>query len=130
MTYEQRMEFLANCKPEKRDEALLRILRGEKDVDITKDEDLFFQVNKDRVSLDQYTNRDKFKASAEDMKKMKQNIDPNHRSPGSHMKLIGEMPPEIYFNRPEFAAMNPDRAKNIKKWLNEYHAFRIGDKKL
>ena len=129
MSYEEKMKYLANCKPEKKDLLLYKIFKGET-VDITKDEDLFYQVNKDRVSLDQYTNRDKFKASAEDMKRMKQGIDPRHRSPGSHMRLIGEMPPEIYFNRPEFAAGNPDRAKNIKKWLNTYTDFRVGDKPL
>lgn len=129
MTYQEKMEYLARLKPESRDILLTRILRGE-EVDITSSEDLFFQVNKDRVSLDQFTNRDKFKASAKDMKKMKQWIDPNHKSPGSHMKLIGEIPPEIFFSRPEFAANNPDRAKNIKKWLNTYSTFRIGDKQL
>ena len=128
--YEEKMKMLANCKPEYKDILLARILRGET-VDITKDEDLFYQVNKDRVSLDEFTNRDKFKASAKDMKRMKSHIDPNHKS-ASGMKLIGEIPPEIYFSRPEFSASLPkeERARNIKKWLNTHTVFRIQDKQI
>lgn len=130
LDYEAKMKMLQNIRPENKDIYLLKIFRGE-EVDITKDEDLFYQVNKDRVSLDEFTNRDKFKESAEDMKKMKQNIDPNHKS-AQGMKLIGEIPPEIYFSRPEFSPLLPkeERTRNIKKWLNANSVFKIGDKQL
>lgn len=127
--YEAMQRVLAQCRPEAKDILLARILRGET-VDITKDEDLFYQVNKDRVSLHQFTNRDKFKESARDFKKTKDIVDPSHKSPGSHMRLIGEIPAEIYFARPEFSPLDPNRAKNIKKWLNEFPAFRLGDKQV
>lgn len=130
MNYEDKMKMLANCKPEYKDILLMKILKGEV-VDITKDADLFYQINKDRVSMDEFTNRDKFKASAEDMKRMKSMIDPNHKSKKG-MKLIGEIPPEIYFSRPEFSPDLPkeERDRNIRKWLNTYNVFKISDKTL
>lgn len=130
MDYEEMQTRLSQIRPEKKDIYLARLLRGET-IDLTKDEDLFFQVNKDRVSLNEFTERDKFKRSAEDMKRMKSNIDPNHKSAGG-MRLIGEIPPEIYFARPEFSPTlsREERSRNIKKWLNTHSVFRISDKRL
>jgi hypothetical protein len=130
LTYEQKMRLLSICKPEKKDQLLYRIWKGET-VDITTDEDLFYTVNKDRVSLTEFTNRDKFKESAKDFKKMKEGINPDHKSKAG-LRLIGEIPPEIYFSRPEFSPLlsKEERTKNIKKWLNEFNAFRLGDKEL
>lgn len=129
LSYEEKMRVLQLCKPDQKDKFLAAWFRGDKSIPL-EDEDLFFQVNKDRVSLDQFTERDKFKASAEDFKKVKASIDPNHKTKGSHMRLIGEIPPEIYFSRPEFGPNEPNRAKNIKKWLNQFNVFRLGDKNL
>ena len=131
MTYEQKMHLLQACKPEKKDALLMRILRGET-VDITKDEDLFFQVNKDRVSLEQFTNRDKFKSDAQAMKWAKQNMhDPSKgKTKGNKMRWLGDIPSEIYFSRPEFSPLLPkhEREKNIRKFLNQFPVFKAGDK--
>src|ERR1700719_1555284 len=104
LSYEAKMRLLQICKPEKKDEMLMRLWKGET-INITQDEDLFFQVNKDRVSLDEFTNRDKFKESAEDFKKLKAHTDANHMSKGTKLRHIGDIPPEIFFSRPEFSPL-------------------------
>lgn len=133
LTYEQRMDFLSRVRPEKKDELLLRILKGQK-VDITQDSDLFYQVNKDRVSLTEFTNRDKFKAAAEGMKKDKQVMnDPRYGvSKGGKFRWLGDIPPEIYFSRKEFSPMiaKEERDANIRKWLNQFPVFKAGDKQV
>jgi hypothetical protein len=131
LSYEQKMRLLSLCKPEKKDMMLYRLWKGEK-IDITQDEDLFFQVNKDRVSLDEFTSRDKFKASAKDFKKVKEAVDPKNMSKEGKLRHIGDIPPEIYFSRPEFSPLldKKERDKNIRKWLNQFNAFRIGDTQL
>lgn len=133
MNYEQKMNLLANLKPEKKDMILARILKGERHVDITGDEDLFYQVNKDRVSLDEFTERDKYKLAAEDMKIAKQTIlDTQHGvSKGKKMRWLGDIPSEIFFSRKEFQTGDKkEREKNIRNWLNKFSTFRAGDKQV
>lgn len=135
MDYEEKMKILANCKPEKKDMILLRILRGEKGIDITQDEDIFFQVNKDRMSMEQYVNRDKFIADAKFMHEYKRDLhDTTHaRTKSKAMRELGQIPAEIYYARKELSdPMIPrhERLKNIKKFLNDFPAFRTGDKRL
>lgn len=133
MTYEQKMHLLSACKPEYKDALLLRILKGEK-VDITKDSDLFFQINKDRVSIEEFTNRDKFKAAAEATKAQKQVMfdERSGNTAGGKMKWLGDIPAEIYFSRPEFSPSlsNEERSKNIRKFLNTFKTFRATDKQV
>lgn len=134
MSYEERMKAHYN-KPSNKDIILAQIIRGDKGIDITKDEDIFYQINKDRVSIDQFTNRAKFKEDAEQMKQFKQTlIDPKFgRTKSKHGRLVGEMPAEIYFARKEFSDPNiprEERIKNMKKWFNEYPVFRAGDARL
>lgn len=123
------------CKPEKKDILLLKLLRGET-IDVTKDEDLFFHVNKDRVTLEQFTNREKFRADAEDMKWMKKGMyDPKHGKLRNGMsgRWLGDIPAEIYFSRKELSDPNipkHERLKNIKKFLNEFPVFRAGEKRV
>lgn len=130
MTYEERMLAQAQSK-----ELLLRgIVKGET-VDITKNEDLFYQVNKDRVSIDEFTNRDKFVADAKFMKEYKKDlIDPAHaRTRSKSMRELGQIPAEIYYSRKELSdpmIAREERLKNIKKFLNDFPAFRTGDKRL
>lgn len=131
--YEEKMKALSECKPENKDLLLYRILKGERHVPITGDEDLFYQVNKDRVSLDEFTDRDKFKAAAEATKQTKAGMyDASGKSKDKKMRWLGDIPAEIFFSRPEFSPLLPkeERAANIRKWLNEYNAFRAGDKLL
>lgn len=131
LSYEQKQRLLQICKPEKKDILLLRLIKGEK-IDITRDEDLFFQVNKDRVSLEDFTARNKFKESAEEWKNMKAVINPKHLSKEGKMRLIGEIPAEIYFSRPEFSPLldKKERDSNIRKWLNMFKVFKTEDKVL
>jgi len=133
MNYEEKMKALAECKPEYKDILLYKILKGEI-VDITKDADLFYQINKDRVSLNEFTERDKFKAAAQQVKNLKGVMtDPvSGKSKGKKIRWLGDIPAEIFFSRPEFSPLlsKEERTANIKKWLNEYHIFRAGEKKL
>lgn len=133
MNYEEKMNLLAWVRPEKKDELLLRIIRGEK-VDITKDEDLFYQVNKDRVSLDEFVNRDKFITEAELMKQNKQILDdPVYgKSKGKKFRYLGDIPAEVYFSRPEFSPLldKKERDNNVRKFLNTYTVFKAGDKRV
>lgn len=130
--YEIKMQMLAECKPEKKDLLLLKLLRGQT-VDITKDADLFFQVNKDRVDMNQFTERDKFNQAAEAVKAQKEGM---FHADGStkekKMKWLGDIPNEVFFSRPEFSPLlsAEERGRNAKKWLNEFNAFRAGDKRL
>lgn len=134
MTYEEKMAILANCKPEKKDELLYRIVKGET-VDITRDEDIFFQVNKDRVTMAEFTNRDKFMADAKFMKEYRKDLlDPTHAKTRSKaMRELGQIPAEIYYARKELSDPNiprEERLRNIKKFFNDFPAFRTGDKRL
>ncbi len=133
MEYEEMQKRLAQCVPEKKDELLLRILKGEK-VDITQDSDLFYLINKDRVSIDEFTNRDKFKAAAEDMKRHKQHIYDTHygKSRNNKLRWYGDIPTEIWFSRPEFSPLldKKERDNNIRKFFNKFPMFRAGDKQV
>lgn len=134
MNYEAKMQALAQCVPEAKDMLLLRIIRGEKHVPITGDEDLFYSVNRDRVSMEEFTERDKFKQAEKAVKQFKQTLyDPMYgRSKNKKLRLLGEIPAEIYFSRKEFSPTldKKERDTNIRKWLNQYHTFRAGDKQV
>lgn len=128
MNYEEKMKALSECRPEYKDILLMKILQGET-VDITKDADLFYQVNKDRVSLSEFTERDKFKAAADAMKLEKSLGFDTAKSKQGRMRRIGDIPAEIFFSRPEFSPNLPkdERDRNIRKFLNEFNTFRVSD---
>lgn len=132
MTYEEKMRILSQVKPEYKDIILARILKGERKVRITGDEDLFYSVNRDRVSLEEFTNRDKFKAAAEQTKLMREHLnDKTHGyNKSKKMKWLGDIPAEIFFSRPEFSPNLPkaQRDKNIRKFLNTFQAFKGPEK--
>lgn len=133
MTYEQRMKAYQEAK--NKEEFLQRWAHGQKDIDITHSEDIFYQVNKDRVSMEQFVNRDKFKADAADMKEFKKDlVDPKYgRTQSKHNRHLGDIPSEIYFARKELSdPMLPreERLKNIKKFLNDFPVFKTGDARL
>lgn len=134
MSYEEQMRKHYS-KPSEKDIILAKIVRGDKNIDITKDEDIFYQINKDRVSIEQFTNRDKFKADAAQMKEFKQTLlDPAYgRTKTKNARLLGEIPAEIYYARKEFSdPMIPmqERVENMKKFFNTFPVFRAGDKRL
>ncbi len=118
-----------------KEEILQRIMRGQRSVDITHSEDIFYQVNKDNVSMDQFVNRDKFKEDAAFMKEYKRDLhDTAHGTTKSKaMRQLGQIPAEIYFSRKELSDPNlprEERLKNIKKFFNDFPSFRTGDKRL
>lgn len=133
MNYEDKMRALANCRPEKKDILLLQLLQGHS-IDLTKDEDLFYQINKDRVSMDQFVNRNKFKADAQAFKDVKEGLHDTRmgKTKGGNRHL-GDIPAEIYYARKELSdpsVPREERIKNIKKFFNDYPAFRTGDSRI
>jgi hypothetical protein len=136
VTYEEKMRMLAWCKPEKKDRLLERIVRGERSVNIQDDEDMFFRVNVDRLPMADQINRrvEKFSPLAEDMKEMKKYLaDPVFgKTKNKKMRYLGEIPESIYFTHPWFSPLLPkeERDANIRRFFNEFPAFRAGDKKI
>lgn len=125
----------AYTEAKNKEEILQRIVRGERSVDITKSEDIFYQVNKDRVSMDQFVNRDKFVGDAKFMHEYKRDLyDTDHaRTKSKAMRQLGQIPAEIYFARKELSDPNlprEERLKNMKKFFNDFPSFRTGDKRL
>lgn len=133
--YEAKMQALANCRPEKKDELLMKIVKGEK-VDITKDEDLFYQVNKDRMSMEDFVNRGKFIKDAKDFKESTKNFltDTKHgKTNDKKGRYLGDIPAEIYYARKELSdptIPKHERDKAIRKFFNDFPAFRAGEKQL
>lgn len=130
MTYEEKMRMLAWVKPEKKDELLLRIARGET-VDITKDEDLFFQINRDRVSMEEQVNRDKYQPIADHIKHTREVIGDIKfgQTKGKKLRYLGDIPADIYFTHPWFSPNLPkeERDANIRKFFKMFPKFRVGD---
>lgn len=133
--YEEIMRRLQDCKPEKKDELLMRIYKGEK-VDITKDEDLFYQINKDRMSMDDFVNRDRFLQDKKEFKEHTKDhlVDTRFgKTKDGKGRLLGEIPAEIFFAKKELSdpsISDTDRLKAVKKFFNDYPSFRAGDKRL
>jgi hypothetical protein len=133
MTYEEKMRAYQEAK--NKEEVLQRIMRGDKSVDITKSEDIFHQVNKDRMSIDQFTNRTKFNPIARDIKEFKRDLLDTKfgKTKSGHGRLVGMIPSEIFFARKELSDPNlpkEEKDKNINKFLNEFPVFRTGDARL
>jgi hypothetical protein len=134
MTYEERMRAHYS-KPSNADKILTRIVKGERSVDITGDEDIFYQVNKDRMTMAEFVNRDKFVEDAKSMKEYKKYLhDTDHgKTSSKSMRQLGQIPPEIYYARKELSdpqIPREERLKSIKKFLNDFPSFRTGDKRL
>jgi hypothetical protein len=131
MTYEERMQYLSRVRPEKKDILLLKLARGEK-IDLTKDSDLFFQINADRMSMDDWMKQTKFDHHIKDMKEFKKTLNDGGKTKEGKMRLIGEIPTDVFFQRPEFSPALPphERAKNIKKFLNDNPVFKVSDKRI
>lgn len=131
MTYEERMKLLSFVKPENKDRLLLKLARGER-IDLTQDSDLFYQINADRMSMEDWMKQDKFKHHIQSMKDLKSSMSDKGKTKEGKMRLIGEIPLSVYYTRPEFSPKLPpaERARNIKQFLNENPVFRISDKRV
>ncbi|SRR5260221_4565191 len=134
MSYEDKMRFLANVRPEKKDELLMKLAKGEI-IDITKDEDLFFQINVDRMPIEQLMNRQCYVDDAEDLAKVKRHLhDPRYgkMKGGSLKRWICDIPTKLWFTHPWFSPTLPkaERDANIRKFANLFPKFRIGSKEI
>lgn len=133
MNYEDKMRLLAWVKPEKKDILLARIFKGER-VNIQNDADLFFQINRDRIPLQDQMKRDKYQQLANHVKDAREVVhDRNYGyTKDKKLRYLGEIPADIYFTHPMFSPNLPkhERDANIRKFLNEFPAFKVGDKKV
>lgn len=131
MSYEDKMRMLAWVKPEKKDRLLARMLKGEK-VNIQDDEDLFFQVNRNRLSLEDQMKRSKYNQLANHVKDAREVVDDKKYgfTKDKKMRYLGEIPADIYFTHPWFSPnlAKAERDANIRKFFKMFPAFRIGDK--
>lgn len=125
MKYEDKMRMMQWVKPEKKDELLLRLVRGET-VDITKDADLFYQVNRERMSLDAQMQRDKYQDLANHMKDARDVMNEGGWTANKHWKYLGDIPPEIYYTHPMFSPNLPrnEKSKNVRQFFKDFPQFR------
>lgn len=127
MTYEEKMRMMSWVKPEKKDELLLRLVRGET-INLHKDEDLFYQVNRDRVSMERQVNRDKYKHIANHMKETRKVL---HTVDGKTLqgqfRYKGDIPADIYFTHPWFSPTLPkeERDRNIDRFFKLFPDFSV-----
>lgn len=121
MTYEEKMRTLAWMKPDKKDEILHKIIRGDKSVDITGDLDIFNQVNIDRIPIDKILDRDKYKPIAEHAKHSREIM-----KNGQKLKYKGEIPLDIWLTHPWFSPLldKKDRDANIEKFFRLFPRFK------
>lgn len=139
MNYEERMK--------KRIDALARNISDEKvkiwmnlmkykTSDITKDQDIFFHVNADRMSMEDFINKraDRFEQDRINLKTIKEGlIDKKYgETKDKHFRWLGDIPDTIWFTHPWFSPMLPkeERDKNIRRFFNLFPQFRMGDKPL
>lgn len=129
MTYEDKMRLLAHVRPEKKDELLMRIARGEI-VDITKDEDLFYQINIDRVGMEKLVEREKYRPLVEHMKDARDVMTNEGWNKDKTRKYLGEIPAELYFTHPWFSPTlsKEEKDKNIRKFFKLFPQFGIKGK--
>src|SRR5258708_18503107 len=125
MTYEDRMRMLKWAKPTTKDKLLAKLLQGEK-IDLHKDEDLFYQINMDRVSMEKHMSRDKYRPLANHMKetrKVLKNIE--GKTIEGHFRYKGEIPADLYFSHPWFSPTlsKEERTANIEKFFRMFPDF-------
>lgn len=121
MTYEQKMRMLKWVKPDKKDEIFARILKGERSVDITGDQDIFNQVNIDRLPIEKIVEREKYKKIAKHAKDSKE-VQKN----GKTLRYKGEIPLDIYLTHPWFSPLldKKERDANIERFFRLFPAFK------
>lgn len=125
MTYEEKARLLAWVKPEKKDELLLRLCMG-KTIDLHKDEDLFYQINRDRVSMEKQVNRNKYKQIANHMKETRKVLNTvDGKTVQGRFKYKGDIPADLYFTHPWFSPTLPkeERDANIERFFHMFPDF-------
>lgn len=140
MTYEERMmkqriDSLANSISDDKLKIWMNLLKYKKS-DITTDQDIFFQVNADRMPMEDFVNKraSKFLSTKVAMRTMKEGLyDPNFAvSKEKKLRWKGDIPEEIWFTHPWFSPMldKRERDQNINKFFNLFPEFRAGSKTL
>lgn len=126
MSYEDKMrkKMWARLTPEEM--ALAPLLKGEK-IDLTKNEQLFYQFNRDRIGIEKQVEREKYDPLAKDVSDLRQAVDNKGWTKDKTKKLIGFIPNDIYFTHPWFSPnlSKKERDENIQKFFQMFPKFRI-----
>ena len=117
LTFEQKVAMLALSNSDKRKELLNRW---------AQDSELHFALEGKRMPMEEYMKQHKFAEDAKASKEIGLNTKDHGWTAKKQQKLIGQIPASIFFGRPEFSFNLPakERAANIRKFLNEYPAFK------
>jgi len=116
-----------NWEEKRRNHLLQQLLEGKK-VDLRKDEELYYAAFGKQVSMDEFVNRAKYKNAGKQVKLDRELNRPNSGwTEKKHMKHVGEIPASLFLARPEFHPSNPDRDKEIKKFLALYPQFKVSE---
>ena len=111
----------------RRNHLLTKLLNGET-VDLRDDEDLYYAAFGKKVSMDEFVNRDKFKQAIQQVRLTREGAqEVKGWTKDKSMKHIGEIPANIFLSRPEFHPDNPDRDKEIKKFLQQFPQFKVSN---
>lgn len=121
MNYEDKMKILKWVKPEKKDEIFARIIKGERSVDITGDQDIFNQVNIDRMPIEKIMDREKYRPIAQHAKNSKDVMKNGHK-----LKYKGEIPLDIWLTHPWFSPTldKKERDANIDRFFKLFPKFK------
>lgn len=104
--------------------------------DITSDQDTFFHVNADRMSMEDFVNKraDRFEGDKNAIKYIKRGlVDQRYgETKDKHFRWLGDIPDIIWFTHPWFSPLLPkeERDKNIRRFFNLFPSFRMGEKPL
>lgn len=107
------------CKPDKKDELFVRLMKGEK-IDLHKDEDLFYHINRDRVSMEKQVERSKYDAIARHAKHAKEIL-----RNGKRLRYKGEIPMDLWLTHPWFSPSlsKEERDANINRFFKMFPKF-------
>lgn len=125
MTYEEKMRMLSWVKPENKDILLTKLCMGQQ-IDLHKDEDLFYQINRDRIPMERSMNREKYRPIANHMKETRKVLHTiDGKTKAGHFRYRGEIPADIYFTHPWFSPLlsNEERQKNIERFFKLFPDF-------
>jgi hypothetical protein len=125
LNYEDKMRMLKWVTPTEKDKLLARLIKGET-IDLHKDEDLFYQINIDRLPMEKVMNRDKYKPLAQHMKDTRTVLHTvEGKTIGGHFRYKGEIPADIYFTHPWFSPTlsKEERDANIEKFFRMFPDF-------
>ena len=121
MNFEQKIALLVLAKnPKERAELVTKF---------SNDKEFFVTYNAKYIPLKQYMelNAEKFRPVAIRAKQIRDGIKNRGWTDKKYQKYLGEIPDQLFLERPEFSAYLPQKElqKNIENFLRDYPQFRV-----